>query len=147
VSAAQGPVAQECVEGYLYALRPTELLIFRRGPARGRIWVPIQGKVEPTDADFEAAMRRELVEETGLSAPRRLWPLDWHVPFEIDGALWRLHAYAVEVDRGFVPVLNEENEAFEWVAPAEAERRLHFEDNRAAVARLLERLGPASQSL
>ena len=135
------------MEGYLYAVRPLEMLIFRRGPARGRIWVPIQGKVDPTDPDFESALRRELVEETGLDRPRRVWSLDWHVPFEIDGALWRLHAYGVEVGRDFVPVLNEENEAFEWVVPAEAERRLHFEDNRAAVAQLVERLGAASQSL
>ncbi len=141
------PIAQECVEGYLYALPPVELLIFRRRPERGRIWVPIQGKVEPTDADFESALRRELAEETGLSGPRKVWSLDWHVPFEMDGALWRLHAYAVEVERAFAPVLNDEHDAFEWVPADEAVRRLHFEDNRAAVARLLERLPATSQSL
>ena len=147
MSARPGPVAQECVEGYLYATPPLELLVFRRTPARDRIWVPIQGKVEPTDADLEAAVRREVREETGLADPRRVWSLDWQVPFEVEGRTWRLHAYAVEVDRTFEPTLNEEHEAWAWVPAEEAERRLHFEDNRAAVARLRDRLGPVSQSL
>ena len=132
-----GAIARECVEGYLFASPPVELLLFRRPPARGRIWVPVSGKVDPSDADLESALRRELLEETGLRSPRRILPLDWHVPFRADnGETWRLHAYAVEVDRGFVPRLSDEHEAAEWVAPDEAVRRLHFEDNRAAVIRL-----------
>jgi 8-oxo-dGTP pyrophosphatase MutT (NUDIX family) len=134
-----GPVVRECVEGYLYARPPLELLLFRRPPARGRIWVPISGKVEPTDRDFEAALRRELEEETGLAEPRRLTPLDWHVRFRSDnGETWRLHAYAVEVDRAFVPVLSAEHEEFRWERPEGATALLHFEDNRAAVARLVD---------
>jgi lipoyl(octanoyl) transferase len=148
VNAPNGLIARECVEGYLYATPPLALLLFRRGPARGRIWVPVSGKVEPSDADLEAALLRELREETGLTAPRRTWALDWHVPFRADnGETWRLHAYAVEVDRTFEPVLSAEHEAWEWVDPPEARRRLHFEDNRAAVARLEERLASPSQTL
>ena len=147
MSAPPTPTVQECVEGYLYALGPLELLLFRRTPARERIWVPIQGKVEPSDRDFEAAIAREVREETGLSTLRRIWPLDWHVSFQHEGGPWRLHAYAIETVRSFAPVLNEEHESWEWVPPAEAVRRLHFEDNRGAVARLLERLAASSQSL
>jgi len=143
-----GAIARECVEGYLFASPPVELLLFRRPPARGRIWVPVSGKVDPSDADLESALRRELLEETGLRSPRRILPLDWHVPFRADnGETWRLHAYAVEVDRGFVPRLSDEHEAAEWVAPDEAVRRLHFEDNRAAVRRLLERVGTSSPNV
>ncbi len=135
-------IARECVEGYLFAASPLALLIFRRPPARGRIWVPVSGKVEPADADLESALRRELREETGLVAPRRVLSLDWHVPFPADnGETWRLHAYAVEVDPGFAPRLSAEHEAAEWVAPDEARRRLHYEDNRAAVDRLLAAIG------
>ncbi len=138
-----GPIiARECVEGYLFAASPLALLIFRRPPSRGRIWVPVSGKVEPADADLESALRRELREETGLVAPRRVLSLDWHVPFPADnGETWRLHAYAVEVDPGFAPRLSAEHEAAEWVAPDEARRRLHYEDNRAAVDRLLAAIG------
>lgn len=136
-----GPIARECVEGYLFARPPIELLLFRRPPSRGRIWVPISGKVETSDPDFESALRRELSEETGLTDPRSIVPLDWHVPFRADnGETWRLHAYAVEVDRAFSPRLSAEHEAAEWVAPAEALARLHYPDNRDAVERLLERL-------
>jgi 8-oxo-dGTP pyrophosphatase MutT (NUDIX family) len=143
-----GPIARECVEGYLFAAPPLELLLFRRPPARGRIWVPVSGKVDPSDPDFESALRRELLEETGLRSPRRIVALDWHVPFRADnGETWRLHAYAVEVARDFEPQLSHEHEASEWVTPDEAVRRLHFDDNRAAVHRLLERVGASSPNV
>ncbi len=134
-------IVRECIEGYLFARAPFSLLIFRRVPARGSIWVPIQGKVDPTDASLEAALQRELREETGLERPLSVLPLDWRVPFRTEnGEVWRLHAYGVEVPRSFQPRLNDENERFEWVDPAEAERRLYFTDNRQAVARLRARL-------
>jgi 8-oxo-dGTP pyrophosphatase MutT (NUDIX family) len=140
-----GAIARECVEGYLFAEPPVELLLFRRPPARGQIWVPVSGKVEPSDPDLESALRRELVEETGLRSPRRIVPLDWHVSFIADhGETWRLHAYAVEVGRDFTPRLSGEHEAAEWVTPEEAVRRLHYEDNRDAVHRLLESLRSSS---
>ncbi len=133
-----GPVVRECVEGYLFATPPLELLLFRRPPARGQIWVPVSGKVEPTDQDWEAALERELREETGLDRPRRLVPLDWHVRFRADnGETWRLHAYGVEVDRSFVPVLSAEHESSRWVSPGDATALLHYEDNRGAVERLV----------
>ncbi|MFY9716653.1 MAG: NUDIX domain-containing protein [Thermoplasmata archaeon] len=147
MTAGLGPVLQECVEGYLYAAPPLELLIFRRPPARGRSWVPISGKVEPSDATFEAALARELEEETSLARNVKLEPLDWHVPFRADnGDTWRLHAYAVRVPRRFVPVLSAEHEAFEWVSADEAIRRLNFEDNQEAVRRLVTKLKGATPS-
>lgn len=137
-----GPVAQECVEGYLFVREPFELLIFRRVPERSRFWVPVQGKVEPSDPDLVSAVCREVREETGYVAPPdRVIDLDWHVPFRSEtGSVWRLHAFGVPVQRSFEPRVNEEFDAFEWVSEAEAVRRLHFEDNRAAVGRLRERI-------
>ena len=136
-------IAQECVEGYLFARDPLRLLIFRRPPSRGAIWVPISGKVEPSDRDLESALRRELAEETGLTRPTAVDPLDWHVRFRADnGEVWRLHAFAVEVPSSFEPRLSSEHEASEWVGAEEARRRLHYEDNRAAVDRLVERVAP-----
>ena len=142
MSGAAGPIARECVEGYLYATPPLELLLFRRPPSRGRFWVPVSGKVELGDRDFPAALCRELSEETGLTCrPEELVDLDWHVPFRADnGETWRLHAFALEVPRSFEPRLSPEHEASEWVPAEEAVHRLHFEDNRAAVIRLRDRL-------
>jgi len=136
-----GPVVRECIEAYLFARPPLAVLLFRRPPARGRIWVPVSGKVEPTDPDLEAAVRREVAEETGLRTPRDLWSLDWHVRFRADnGEVWRLHAYAVEVARNFSPSLSAEHEAFRWVDATEAADRLHYQDNRAALERLVRKL-------
>jgi lipoyl(octanoyl) transferase len=141
LSGPLGPVVRECVEAYVYARDPVRLLVLRRPPDRGGFWVPVSGKVEPTDADLPAAVRRELGEETGLDDPRAVAPLDWHVPFVApNGETWRLHAYGVEVARPFPPTLSEEHDAFDWVAPDEAIRRLHFPDNQEAVRRLLARL-------
>ena len=143
-----GPVARECVEGYLFVRAPLRLLVLRRPPSRGAIWVPVSGKVEPTDVDLESALRRELREETGIAAPRTLVPLDWHVPFRAaNGETWRLHAYAVELDRPGPPTLSDEHDAFAWVAPDEAIRRLHYSDNQEAVRRLVARLGPTSPNV
>lgn len=141
MSAPVGSIQQECVEGFLFAGRPMRLLLFRRPPARGSIWVPISGKVDASDADWAAAIRRELREETGLESPTRLIALDWHVTFEgPQGATWRLHAFGAEVDPDWIPRLSEEHDLYEWVTPSEAIERLHYADNRAAVGRLLERV-------
>ena len=142
MSDLDGPIAQECVEGYLFATPPLEILLFRRFPARGAIWVPVSGKVESGDHDFPAALCRELEEETGRRCrAEELVDLDWHVPFRADnGETWRLHAFAVRVPRSFEPRLSPEHEMAEWVSAEEAVLRLHFEDNRAAVVRLRDRL-------
>ena len=138
MSGPLGPIVRECVEAYVFVAPPLSLLILRRPPDRGSIWVPVSGKVEPTDTDYEAAVRRELAEETGLAHPRRVDPLDWHVPFVApNGETWRLHAYAVEAPARFTPTLSDEHDAFAWLAPDEAVARLHFPDNRAAVERLV----------
>lgn len=142
MSDLDGPIARECVEGYLFSDPPLEVLIFRRPPARGRIWVPVSGKVEPDDRDFPSALCREVAEETGLRLePADLIDLAWQVPFRADnGEVWRLHAFAARVPRAFVPRLSSEHEAAEWVGAEEAIGRLHFEDNRAAVIRLRDQI-------
>lgn len=139
------PIDREVVEGYLYAAEPLRLLLFRRPPERGSIWVPVSGKVDPGDRDIESALRRELLEETGLPQPRRLFSLDWEVVFESpDGTqTWRLHAFGVEVESHWEPRLSSEHDAFEWVTVPDAVARLHYGDNREAVGRLVERLTPA----
>ncbi len=141
---ASSAIARECVEGYLYTAQPFELWIFRRPPARGGIWVPVSGKVEPSDADLEAALRRELREETGLEQPGPVTPLDWQVPFDAPGGegTWRLTAFAVEVDPAWRPALSAEHDLAERVSPSVASVRLHYTDNREAVQRLAARLEP-----
>ncbi|MEM0129426.1 MAG: diphthamide biosynthesis enzyme Dph2 [Thermoplasmata archaeon] len=132
-------IARECVEGYLYTAQPRRIWVFRRPPERGGIWVPISGKVEPGDASLEAALRRELSEETGLGTPRRIVPIGFTVPFPApDGSgTWRLTAFGVEVPSGWRPTLSREHVAAEPVPPSAAVGRLHYADNREAVGRLV----------
>jgi 8-oxo-dGTP pyrophosphatase MutT (NUDIX family) len=144
VGAAEPPIAQECVEGYLFCTGPTRLLILRRPPSRDRIWAPVSGKVDPDDADYPSALRREISEETGFRDLVRVFALDWEVPFpSVDGQWWRLHAYGVELDGPRPPVLSVEHDAFEWVTPARAIAELHYDDNKEAVRRLELKLSEA----
>ncbi|MCI4361543.1 MAG: NUDIX domain-containing protein [Thermoplasmata archaeon] len=143
MGAAERPIAQECVEGYIFCAPPTRVLILRRPPARGRIWAPVSGKVDAADLDYPSALRREIAEETGFTEIVRVFPLDWAVPFTgPDGRAWRLHAFGVEVDRPRPPRLSAEHDAFDWVVPSDAIDRLHYEDNREAVRRLEARIRP-----
>ncbi len=143
-AAPPGTIVRECVEGYLYSAPPLRLWIFRRTAARGGGWTPITGKVEPTDADYRAALVREVREETGLSVSGRIVPLDWQVPFDAPNGegTWRLHAFAVETPRGWTPTLSAEHDASELVTPEVAVGRLFYPDNREAVQRVVERLVP-----
>ncbi|MCI4367088.1 MAG: NUDIX domain-containing protein, partial [Thermoplasmata archaeon] len=133
-------ISQECVEAYLVVRRPLQLLILKRPPSRGSFWVPVSGKVEPSDPDLRSALVREVAEETGFDRLGSVTDLDWAVTFPgIDGGTWRLHAFAVEIDAPRVPRLSEEHEAYEWLPFESASARLHYEDNRAVVSRLTER--------
>jgi 8-oxo-dGTP pyrophosphatase MutT (NUDIX family) len=100
--------------------------------------VPVSGKVESSDRDLESALRRELVEETGVVDPTRVFPLDWEVEFDgTDGRRWRLHGFGVELPREAIPRLSREHEDFAWLGVREAVSRLHYPDNREAVERLV----------
>ncbi|MCI4348675.1 MAG: NUDIX domain-containing protein [Thermoplasmata archaeon] len=137
MAASAHPIDQECVEGYLFAGRPPRLLVLRRPPERGQIWVPVSGKVERRDGDYPSALLRELLEETGFSEFLRIFPLDWEVEFEgPGGGRWRLHAFGVELAGERVPRLSAEHEDAAWLDLSEAAARLHYPDNRDAVERL-----------
>ncbi len=102
--------------------------------------MPVSGKVEPSDSNLSAALRRELREETGFVRVVRIFPLRWIFPFRgPNGGLWRLHAFGVELRRAAEPRLSREHEAFRWVSLREALELLHFRDNRSALQRLARR--------
>src|SRR4029077_10143157 len=128
-----GPVAQECVEGYLFVPDPLRLLVLRRPPARGSIWVPVSGKIDARDASPSRALVREIREETGFADLPEPIDLDWQVPFEgPDGRRWRLRAYAVRLGDPMEPVLSAEHVEAHWWPAEVARARLHYKDNRAA---------------
>lgn len=137
-------VDQECVEGYLFVDRPRRYLLLRRPPDRERIWVPVSGKVEVSDRDFPAAVRREIAEETGFGDLAGLIDLDWAYAFEgPGGGRWRLHAFGAEVPAVEEPKLSREHEQFAWLELDDALERLHYSDNREALRRLESWLVPS----
>jgi 8-oxo-dGTP pyrophosphatase MutT (NUDIX family) len=136
-----GSGVQECVEGYIFAGQPPRILLLRRPPSRGSVWAPVSGKVEPEDADFESALRREIEEETQFGELVRVFDLGWEFPFTgSDGGPWRLHGFGVELAREADPLLSEEHDAFEWLDATAALERLHYDDNRQALRIMLARL-------
>ena len=146
--AAEPPVEQECVEGFLFTRGPPRVLLLRRPPRRGRIWVPVSGKVDDGDRSFADALRREIVEETGVEELTDPFPLDWEVRFEgPDGRWWRLQSFGVELRTAATPRLSPEHDASGWFDPTEARERLYYSDNVGALDRLIARLVPPASAL
>ncbi|MCI4356615.1 MAG: diphthamide biosynthesis enzyme Dph2 [Thermoplasmata archaeon] len=142
--AAEPAVDQECVEGYLFTRGPPRVLLVRRPPRRGRIWVPVSGKVDATDPSFAEALRREIAEETGFTELASVEPLDWEVRFEgPDGRRWRLHSFRVELADAATPRLSREHDSFAWFTLPEARARLYYPDNQEALDRLAECIASA----
>jgi 8-oxo-dGTP pyrophosphatase MutT (NUDIX family) len=135
---------QECVEANLWTGSPVRILLLKRTPQRGGFWQPVSGRVEGRDGSFPAAVRREVLEETGFRLAGPLEDLDWSYAFPgRDGRTWRVHAFAAELPGPSPPTLSDEHTEWAWLAPAEALRTLSLPDNRDALRRLLARRSSA----
>lgn len=97
------------------------VLMLRR-PASCRsypgVWSLCAGKLEPGESPLQAA-RREIAEETSLEVGEPAASLG---PVEVreGSTVWRVHPFLFLAE-GAEPVLNEENEAFEFVRPGDLE--------------------------
>lgn len=132
---------QDCVEGFVFVRGPVKVLMLKRSAARGGWWQSVSGRVEPSDASYDAAVRREVREETGFSDVARTIPFDWNLVFRGKDRPWRTHAFGVEVPRELPPHLSEEHTEHRWCSLAEALSLLHWPDNREALRRLAQREG------
>lgn len=92
------------------------VLLLRRPPARGRVWQTVTGKVH-ADESHRLAARRELAEETGILAPRRLFRLGFTFEFKTARGTAREEVFVATVPRGTSVLLSEEHEAYRWVRP------------------------------
>jgi len=123
---------------------PLKVLLLRRTPQRGGWWQAVTGSVEAGEG-LEAAVRREVREETGIGDPVTILDLEFAFPFEFEkyGGDRRLqavkHSFGVEV-AGEAIATGDEHDDWAWVTPAEALARLTWEDNREALRRLERRL-------
>ena len=123
---------------------PVRVLLLRRTPQRGGWWQAVTGSVEDGE-ELEAAVRREVREETGIGDPVAILDLEFAFPFEFtryggDRELAAVkHSYAVEV-AGDAVTIGKEHDDWAWVTPDAALARLTWEDNREALRRLETRL-------
>ena len=126
-------VTVRVVDVYAYRLvegRAPEFLLMRRAPdvVYAGTWRMVGGKIRPGEAAWQAALR-EVREETG-HVPVHFWALpsvnvfyEWQ-PDRVNLA----PAFAAELQAD--PVLDDEHDAFEWVAPAVAVSRLQWPEQQ-----------------
>jgi diaminopimelate epimerase len=132
-----------------------EFMLLERIPEHGGFWQGITGAPEWGESDDDAA-RRELREETGLDAEptavgfryelRPGKPLGgrWHELYGPGIETVPEEVYEVAAPSDWEPSLNRrEHIAYRWCLLDEALELLHWEDNRAALRAVAERL-PAS---
>ena len=98
------------------------------------MWSLVAGRIEPGEAPEQAA-RREILEETGLEVGE---PDATTGPVHVreGNVLWRVHPFLFRLDSA-EPVLNDENVAFQWVAPEDIPSMDTVEDTALVVDRML----------
>lgn len=96
-------------------------------------WSLVAGKVEPGETPVQAA-RREVLEETGIEVGD---PDATGDPIHVreGSVLWKVHPFLFVMDSAN-PVLNEENEAFEWVPIEDLPSRDTVSDTHLVVSRM-----------
>ena len=112
------------------------VLLFRVLDHRGGGWHPVTGGIEKGE-DFDAGARRELLEETGISAEAGRW-LDLEFAFRFEGRFGPAEerAFGLVLPSRVLPTIDpKEHTAFEWVPIEEARARLGFESQRDALDR------------
>ena len=125
-----------------------EFLQLRRAPGEfmAGTWQLINGKIEPGETAWQAALR-ELAEETALK-PLEFYQLDTLNVFYLakDDAIWHCPGFCAVVRLDAVPQLNEEHDAFRWITREQLEQSLMWPGERLAAAELCREIidnGPA----
>ena len=123
--------------------RGDALLALRRAPERLGYWSLVAGGLEPDETAQEAA-QRELLEETGLRAAVRTLPIQLSYSLLDDPPAIRaryapgvdrvtVHAFVVDAEAGWEPVLDAEHDLHRWCQLDEAVELMAYETTRAAL--------------
>ncbi|HEX4662652.1 MAG TPA: NUDIX pyrophosphatase [Candidatus Saccharimonadales bacterium] len=109
-----------------------EFLLVRRVPDDGGFWQPVTGGVEEGE-DVRAAVRREVMEETGVTnilhmsdeLHRTTWMMDDHSGYDM--------VHALHVPHDTQVTLSDEHDDYKWLPLGEALPMLKFDGNRESM--------------
>ncbi|MBN9087322.1 MAG: dihydroneopterin triphosphate diphosphatase [Reyranella sp.] len=127
-----------------------DVLLIERAANPG-FWQSVTGSREPDDPDLEATARRELLEETGLSAGTltdwrltnryEIWP-QWRARYAPDVTHNTEHVYGFLVPEVTVATLDPAEHAAQlWLPWQQAMEKVFSPTNRDAVRQLAQRAG------
>jgi len=134
----------------------SQVLIVHRSPVQGSYWHVVAGGVEPGETAEQAA-RRELLEETGLTAPvvapREV--VEYAYPLAEEPAERRaaydpavtevtVTCFIADAPDDWEPQLDWEHDGYRWCSPAEAAGALRWPETARA---LTESLAPPEDGL
>jgi dihydroneopterin triphosphate diphosphatase len=120
-----------------------DVLVLRRGPGgvRPGSWEVVHGHIDPDERPDRCA-RRELTEETGL-VPEKFYNLSRVDSFyeQQSGKVILIPVFVAFVARDANVVLSDEHDRCEWLPAREAQQRLTWPRERAAIDDILILLG------
>jgi dATP pyrophosphohydrolase len=147
-----GPMAFKLPESVLVVVHTPalEVLLIERAANAG-FWQSVTGSREPDDPDLEATARRELREETGLSAGTltdwrlenryEIWP-QWRARYAPDVTHNTEHVFGFLVPEVMVATLDpKEHIAQMWLPWQQAMEKVFSPSNRDAIWQLPKRSG------
>ena len=131
------------VQVFVYRKSPgLEVLLLKRArPSRGDAaedWAPVTGNVEAHEQIRMAAVR-ECAEEIGCDVSPE--PLGLTFTYEKKGTRFHETIFAASVAKDEAVELSEEHTAHEWLAPDKAAAKLHWPEQKKALAALVRRYG------
>jgi len=145
-----GPMAFKLPESVLVVVHTAalEVLLLERAANPG-FWQSVTGSREPDDADLEATARRELREETGLTAGTltdwrvknryEIWP-QWRARYAPDVTHNTEHVFGFQVPQITVATLDPaEHTAQLWLPWQQAMDKVFSPSNRDAIRQLAQR--------
>jgi dATP pyrophosphohydrolase len=144
------PMAFKLPESVLVVIHTAalEVLLIERAANPG-FWQSVTGSREPDDADLEATARRELLEETGLSAGTltdwrltnryEIWP-QWRARYAPDVTHNVEHVFGFRVPQMTVATLDPAEHTTQlWLPWQQAVEKVFSPTNRDAIRKLSQR--------